>query len=197
MAVSLSLESATWVRPFLGEPLAGDAAIVREVEDGLVVAMVDVLGHGIEAHDVAVRIVDFLQRSTLSDPETLMTGLHHHLRGSRGAAAGICHINTNDGVLRYVGHGNTRARRLWQQPSRLVSKDGLIGSAIRGHNLQTMAIEPGDVLLFYTDGVTDRFDLDDYRHAISDTARSLARNVVEMFGKDYDDAACIAIRVTA
>ena len=193
----MKLESATWVRPFIGETVAGDAAIVREVEDGLVVAMVDVLGHGVEAHDVAVRIVDFLQRSTVSDPAALMTGLHQHLRGSRGAAAGICHINRNEGVLRYVGHGNTRARRFLQQSSRLVSKDGLIGTAIRGHNVQTMAVEPGDVLLFYSDGVTDRFDLDDYRHAISDTARSLARNVVEMFGKDYDDAACIAIRVTA
>lgn len=195
--MSMNLEVASWVRPFIGEAVAGDAAIVREVEDGLVVALVDVLGHGIEAHDVAVRIVDFLERSTVSDPAALMTALHQHLRGSRGAAAGICHINRNDGVLRFVGHGNTRARRLWQQPSRLVSKDGLLGSAIRGHNLQTMAIEPGDVLLFYSDGVTDRFDLDDYRHAISDTARSLARNVIEMFGKDYDDAACIAIRVTA
>ena len=193
----MNLEVASWVRPFIGEAVAGDAAIVREVEDGLVVALVDVLGHGIEAHDVAVRIVDFLERSTVSDPAALMTALHQHLRGSRGAAAGICHINRNEGILRFVGHGNTRARRLWQQPSRLVSKDGLIGSAIRGHNLQTMAIEPGDVLLFYSDGVTDRFDLDDYRHAISDTARSLARNVIEMFGKDYDDAACIAIRVTA
>ena len=57
-----------------------------------------------------------------------------------------------------------------------------------------MSLEPGDVFLFYTDGVSDRFDLDDYRHAVSDTPRSLANNVVNMFGKDHDDAACVAVR---
>jgi serine phosphatase RsbU (regulator of sigma subunit) len=58
-----------------------------------------------------------------------------------------------------------------------------------------MTLSPGDVLVFYTDGVKDRFELSDYRHAISDTPRFIARNVVEMFGKEHDDAACIAVKV--
>lgn len=193
--MSVSLDAAAHVRPLLGELVAGDAAVVRELDDGLMIGIVDVLGHGPEAYEVAVRIVEYLRDSPVTDPESLMTGLHQRLAGSRGAAAGICHIGRDDGVLRYVGHGNTRARRFWQQPVRLVSKDGLIGSAIRQHHVQTLQLAPGDVVLFYTDGVSDRFDLSDYKHAISDTPRSLAHNVVDMFGKAHDDAACIAIRI--
>ena len=41
------------VRSFLGEPTAGDAGLVIEEDNGLFVAIVDVLGHGPEAHEVA------------------------------------------------------------------------------------------------------------------------------------------------
>ena len=194
--MSVSLEAAARIRPRLGETGAGDTAVIRQVDDGLVIGMVDVLGHGPEAHAVAVRIKEFLERSTATEPSTLMNGLHELLKGSaRGAAAGICSISERDGMLRYVGHGNTRARRFWQRSTRLVSRDGLIGSAIRQHHEQSIKLAPGDIVLFYTDGVTDRFDLEDYRHAVSDTPRSLAHNVIEMFGKDHDDAACIALRI--
>ncbi len=194
MAVTVKIEAASWVRPLAGEHVGGDVAVVRELDDGLLVAMVDVLGHGPEAHELAVRIQRFIEGSAITEPGPLMAGLHEHIRGSRGAAAGICRIRRDDGTLTYVGHGNTRLRRLWQQPARLVSRDGLIGGNIRGNHMQTLKLRPGDVVIMYTDGVSDRFELDDYRHVISDTARSVARNVVEMFGKDYDDAGCIAVR---
>ncbi len=194
--MSISSDAAARVRPRLGEHGAGDTAVIREIEGGLIIGMVDVLGHGPEAHEVALRIEGYLRQSSATEPGALMTGLHELLKGQiRGAAAGIGRVSHADGTLRFVGHGNTRARRLWRQPTRLISRDGLLGSAIRPHHEQSVSLEPGDVLLFYTDGVSDRFDLDDYRHAISDTPRSLAHNVVNMFGKDHDDAACIALRI--
>mgnify|MGYP001553870270 FL=1 len=68
MAVSVSLEAAARIRPRLGEAGAGDAAVIRRFDDGLVICMVDVLGHGPEAHAVSVRIKEFLERSTATDP---------------------------------------------------------------------------------------------------------------------------------
>lgn len=191
----LRLEAAARVRPLPGEAGAGDAAVIRELPDGLLIGMIDVLGHGPEAHEVAVRIAEFLRASPVTDPAALMSGLHERLRGTRGAAAGLCRIDDETGQLTYVAHGNTRARRLWPKPTRLISRDGLIGTAIRQHQPQVLQLETGDVLLFYTDGVGDRFDLDDYRPAISDTPRALAHNVIELFGKAHDDAACIALKV--
>lgn len=189
------LQAATYIRPMPGHHVGGDAAVVREVEDGLLVTIVDVLGHGVEAHEFAVQIQSFFEATTVTDPEMLANALHARFRGGRGAAVGICHIRREDGVANYVGHGNTAARRLWRQPARMVSRDGTIGGRIRSCPSQTLKLESGDVLLMYTDGVKDRFELADYRHVISDTAPSIARNVVEMFGKGHDDAACIAVRI--
>jgi len=191
----MALEAAYYIRPMPGHYVGGDAAVVREVEDGLLVSIIDVLGHGAEAHELAVQIQSFFEATTVTDPSMLADALHARFRGARGAAVGICHIRRDDAVATYVGHGNTAARRLWRQPARMVSRDGTIGAQIRSCPAQTLKLEAGDVLLMYTDGVKDRFELADYRHVISDTTRSIARNVVEMFGKNHDDAACIAVRM--
>jgi hypothetical protein len=193
MAVTAQLDVAAFVRPMPGELVAGDATVVRELDDGLLISIVDVLGHGAEAHEFAVQIEAFFAATTVSDPAMLADALHARFRGARGAAVGICHLR-HDGVLSYVGHGNTSARRLWRQPVRMVSRDGTIGAQIRSSAAQTVKLEAGDVMVLHTDGVKDRFELADYRHLISDPARSIARNVVHMFGKDHDDAACIAIK---
>ena len=51
-----------------------------------------------------------------------------------------------------------------------------------------------DVLVLYTDGVQDRFTLDDYPQLLHDDAQTIAVTIVERFGRDYDDAACVALK---
>ena len=55
-------------------------------------------------------------------------------------------------------------------------------------------VEPGDLLVLYTDGVKDRFTADDYPGVFSHAPKEVVRNIVKRFGKDHDDAACIAVR---
>jgi serine phosphatase RsbU (regulator of sigma subunit) len=59
---------------------------------------------------------------------------------------------------------------------------------------QTLELEAGDLIVLYTDGVRDRFTSDDYPALFHHTPKDVARTIVERFGKDYDDAACIAVR---
>ena len=70
-------------------------------------------------------------------------------------------------------------------------------SAVRTPLPQEMQLDSGDVLLLYTDGVKDRFTLADYPGVLEQSVEAIARNIVERFGKDSDDAACIAVRFEA
>ncbi|UCC13988.1 MAG: SpoIIE family protein phosphatase [Gammaproteobacteria bacterium] len=191
----MNLQFGTWVRPMFGEPSGGDLAVVRDVGEALLVAIVDVLGHGAEANVVAKGIAEYLNDTEETDLLTIIETLHARLKGGRGAAVGLARILPDKGEMEYVGVGNTAARRVWRRATRLVSKDGTVGAHLRRSTPQTLQLDCGDTLLFYTDGVKDRFELADYRHLISDTPSSIARNIVELFGKDYDDAACIAVKV--
>jgi serine phosphatase RsbU (regulator of sigma subunit) len=188
------LEHYAVVRPLRGERVGGDAAIVHQLEDGLFLAIIDVLGHGPEAYEVALVAEKFLAAHHSSDLVSSMDGLNEELRGTRGAAVGLCHLDLEAGQVRYVGVGNTAARKFARTPVRLFSRDGVIGEYARTPKEQSLQLAPGEVLLLYTDGVSDRFDVEDYPGILRDDLRTVVTTVVRRFGKKHDDAACIAAR---
>ena len=98
------------------------------------------------------------------------------------------------GELRYAAIGNTVVRRIGPTPLRLVSRDGTLGHIHRTPREERMTITNKDVILFYTDGVRDHFELDRYPTIATDSAPAIAWNIIRLFGKPHDDAACIALR---
>lgn len=193
MSVGGRLDCASHIRPCAGEAVGGDTVIVKPLEDGCFVAIVDVLGHGMEAHELTGTIEAFLDQAANGDLSATLARLHEHLQGTRGAAAGLCRIS-EAGNVDYVGVGNTALRRLGSTETRLVSRDGVLGQQMRTPLPQTLTLAADEVLLLYTDGVKDRFSQHDYPAVLEHSAEEIARNIVQRFGKDYDDAACIAVR---
>ncbi|MGD2032534.1 MAG: PP2C family protein-serine/threonine phosphatase [Gammaproteobacteria bacterium] len=188
------LDYSSRVRPYPGHHVSGDAVMIRELEGVLFVAIVDVLGHGPEAHELTKVIDAYLRRYGSTDVAGLMKRLHDYLNGTRGAAMGLCTIDARSGSLQYVGVGNTVIRRFGKSETRLVSKDGVLGHNMRSLLPQALQLEPGDLVVLYTDGVSDRFTAEDYPSVLHHSAEEVARNIVQRFGKGHDDAACIAVR---
>ncbi len=88
-------------------------------------------------------------------------------------------------------------RRFGKAETRLVSKDGVLGQNMRSPLHQTLQLDPGDLVVLYTDGVSDRFTSDDYPGVLHHAPQEVASNIVQRFGKNHDDAACIAVRYNA
>ena len=98
------------------------------------------------------------------------------------------------GRVVYAGTGNTVLRRFGKIDTRLVSYDGVLGQNMRTPKLQSLQLEKGDLVVLYTDGVQDRFTAEDYPSIFHHAPKDVVRTIIERFGKDYDDAACIAVR---
>jgi len=188
------LQHSSTIRPCRGERLSGDAVVIRPLEQGLFVAIVDVLGHGPEAHELTHVIDTYLARYGSADVSGVMKRLHQHLKGTRGAVVGLCAIDAATGLIEYAGIGNTAIRRFGKAETRLVSQAGVLGHNMRTLRPQTLQLEPGDLVVLYTDGVSDRFTADDYPGVLRHPPEEVASNIVKRFGKDHDDAACIAVR---
>ncbi len=189
-----SVEYAKVNRPHCYEKVSGDAAVVLEKGHLLFAAIVDVLGHGREAHQLALAIDKFLIAHWSASVADVMNRLHRHLMGSRGAVAGLCILDRETSLLRYIGVGNTVIRRFGSGEVRLISRPGIVGGNRRTPREECMTLSPGDVVLLYTDGVKDRFQLTEYPQLLQHKAETIARTVVQRFGKEHDDAACIALR---
>ncbi len=197
MIMDQTLEHSHLVRPCRGQLLSGDAVVVRPLEQGLFLAIVDVLGHGPEAHELTHVIDAYLASYGSADVSGLMSRLHQHLKGTRGAAVGLCAIDAASGRVDYAGIGNTSLRRFGKTETRLVSQEGVLGQNMRTPRPQTLQLEPGDLVVLYTDGVSDRFTAQDYPGVLHHAPKQVAGNIVQRFGKDHDDAACIAVRYQA
>jgi negative regulator of sigma-B (phosphoserine phosphatase) len=189
-----SLEYSSLIRPCLGERVSGDAVVLRPLEGGLFAAIIDVLGHGPEAHELTQVIDTFLDRHATADVFSWLTRLHQRLKGTRGAAVGMCAVDSAAGSINYVGIGNTSFRRFGESETRLVSYDGVLGQNMRTPLQQSLKLASGDTLVLYTDGVSDRFTASDYPGLVRHAPDEVVRNILDRFGKDHDDSGCIAIR---
>lgn len=183
------------VRPCAGQMVSGDVAVVFPIAEGVFAAIADVLGHGREANALAEQIAAYLAAEAGPDLVGLMRRLHERLKGSLGPAVGIAFLEAaGGGRLRYVGVGNTCLRRFGSAETQLISRDGTVGCHLSTPREATLQLEAGDLVLLTTDGVRERFGLEDYPGLHGDSPSVLARRVVEKFGKDHDDAACLALR---
>ena len=138
--------------------------------------------------------MDFLAEQARPDLIGLMLGLHEHLRGTLGAAVGLAHLDPANGRLRHVGVGNTRLRSFGTANRRLTSRDGTVGQRLRGPVEESLVLAPGDLVLLTTDGIREHFGPESYPGLYGDTAATVARAVVARFGRDHDDASCLALR---
>ena len=187
---------ASRVRPCPGEAVSGDAVFVSQRGQGLLACIVDVLGHGPEASDLAQRIEAFLETQDGSDVAELMSRMHEEFRGSRGAAVGLCWLAPESATLIYTGTGNTALRRFSRtSDERLVSQDGVVGQNMRTPRPADLSLDAGDLIVLYTDGIQDRFSADLYPGITYQAPREVAHRLIERFGKDHDDAACIVMRL--
>ena len=194
ISANTMLEHGCTIRPCRGESVSGDTVVTRSLDEGIFVAIVDVLGHGPEAHELTHIIDNYLSRYGCWEVTRVITQLHQHLKGTRGAAVGMCAINTSTGRLDYAGIGNTSIRRFGVTETRLVSHDGVLGQNMRTPLPQSLQLAADDLVVLYTDGISDRFTFDQYPGIAHHPPTEIANNIVQRFGKDHDDAACIAVR---
>jgi hypothetical protein len=192
-AAALEIDCAAFGVPCVGERLSGDVAVIEQRDEVLFIALVDVLGHGASAYAVAKMAASFLRETWSSDPAETMLALHEELRGTRGAVAAICALDTTSGDSSFAGIGDTGVVGMGPHRPSLYSKEGILGSRIRAPQEQRFRLGPGDILILHTDGVSSEFRTTLPPHSGSMKADQLARRIVQEFRRPHDDATCIVV----
>src|SRR5262245_46849267 len=93
--VKAKVDPVGWLSvPKVGETENGDLVVVRSDEGCTMFAVVDALGHGRHAAQVASAAAKYLEVAPLSRGALhVMEGLHERLYATRGAAAMICIVS--------------------------------------------------------------------------------------------------------
>ena len=178
-------------RPRQGETVSGDAAVLVEAADGVLVAVVDALGHGPKAAETANAAAAELETFARGLGVDLLARCHERLRRTRGAAIGIARFSGATATLSWIGVGNVDGRlvRAGSGPpphtEELLVVSGLVGEELPETTETSLLVRRGDVLVVATDGIDPRFgDWID----VAGPPQRIAERILSEHAYDRDDA---------
>ncbi|MBV9950281.1 MAG: SpoIIE family protein phosphatase [Myxococcales bacterium] len=199
MTASLPADAATveWAvagAALAGEAESGDLHLVATHPDGVLLALIDGLGHGPEAA-LASRIAAALLAEHAGEPPiSLVRRCHEGLRRTRGVVMSLASVDPGQSRVTWVGVGNVEGALLRPHAGvveTIVLRGGVVGYQLPALRPEALSIRRGDTLVFVTDGVRadfrSGFPLERGPQEIADTI--LARHQ-----KSTDDACVLVAR---
>lgn len=185
-------------RPCFGEVVSGDGTLAQAVPGGFLFGILDVLGHGPQAHALARHCERWLAAHAHADLIGTVEALHRETRGSLGLALTLALADAEAGSLVAVGVGNTRLFRLGGPGICVDAQPGIVGGLnmprLRPVRLQ---IRPHDVLMLVTDGISERLDAQTLLPLRTLDVQPIAQHMLREHGKNHDDATCLVLRCPA
>jgi len=147
----MRVETAQRSRPYPGFSASGDLVVVRRDDEHVMLAVIDVLGHGPDAARVAKDAGECLMTLDLdADVETWMMQLHRGLHRSRGAAVGLGRLRGTELQLSVVG--NIEVRSAGTRVG-VVASPGIVGRRLRKLRSFSFSMSPGDRVAMHSDGL--------------------------------------------
>lgn len=176
-----------------GQTESGDAHLVARHPGGVLVAAVDGLGHGSDAAQASRIACSALDEDPGADLADLFIRAHGRLARSRGVVMSLASFG-GDGTLTWLGVGNvegTLARAGAGGSDSILLLGGVVGYQLPHLRASTTAVEPGDTLVFATDGVGSA-----HRRGVDPVLapRLLADRLMGEYAKGADDALVLVAR---
>jgi phosphoserine phosphatase RsbX len=191
------LEWGVAARGLAGAPLSGDRHRVQPFPGGVLVAVVDGLGHGPDAAEAADVAVDALGLAAHEPLIPLVQSCHQQLLRTRGAVITLVSFSALDSTMTWLGVGNVegillRADRK-ASPARetVVQWGGVVGYQLPSLRPSTLPVARGDTLVLATDGIRT-----DFAETLSlrTPPQQEADRILSQYGRDTDDALVLVAR---
>jgi serine phosphatase RsbU (regulator of sigma subunit) len=185
------LDWSVAARAFPGERDSGDASTVVPFSGGVLVGVIDGLGHGPEAAEAARVAVATLNANPDAMVMDLVRTCHNALRRTRGATLSLASFHAATGTMTWIGVGNVegalfRVDRNAPQPrDALMLRGGVVGYQLPPLRAATHHVHAGDMLVLATDGISSGFY---NRSPIGRAAAEAAEEILQRCGKQTDDA---------
>jgi len=194
-----SLEVGGFTVPFEGEARCGDAFDVALRPDGARAIVSDGLGHGDGAADASARALECFAATADLPLDEVLERLHVALKRTRGAAIAVAELDLAAREVSYAGVGNITASIIPETPASaavsMVSTHGTIGHSMRNVQTFTYTLPHRAVVVLCSDGVSARWNLDDYSELIGCHPSVIAGVIYRDFKRpNEDDVAVLVMR---
>jgi negative regulator of sigma-B (phosphoserine phosphatase) len=174
--------------------VSGDAYLITEQEDKVLIALIDGLGSGQAAAQASQKAVQCTEENSTLALSDIMTKCHRALKGTRGAVIMLMRVDFADRTVAFLGVGNVGAQARSVEPIKPISKNGIVGYRLPRLMEFRYRYTPGDLFVLHSDGISSRFLLSSWEGQEENDAQTLAEEIARRFGKDNDDVTVIVAR---
>lgn len=179
------------------QAVSGDLHLVKAFAGGMLLAVVDGVGHGEEATAAARTAVSVLEAHAQEPVIPLTKRCHEALRRTRGVVMTVASLNAIEQSVTWLGVGNVEGRLLRAEAGvghpteSVLLRGGLVGLRLPALQASVLMVTPGDLLVLATDGIHAGFDA---RNDANQGPRQIADSILARYFKGTDDALVLAAR---
>jgi anti-sigma regulatory factor (Ser/Thr protein kinase) len=183
-------------RPMRGERVSGDGYAVRDADGRRQVMLCDGLGHGPLAQAAAIAAIASFRSAPAGGSARVVEHMHQRLRHTRGVVVLVVELDPVARVARFTGLGNIfGAVAVGGQRRVLVGQPGIAGHQLPRLRELDVPLPPAATVVLHSDGLTDRWRLDDYPGLLARTPVVIAATLLRDAGVRRDDAAVLVAQV--
>lgn len=180
-----------------GETESGDLYLVKPFPYGVLVAVVDGLGHGPEAAFAAKTAEAALEDSAAESVVALLRSCHKKLMKTRGVVMSLAFFSAQDSTLTWLGVGNVEGVLVRADakahPAResVLLRGGVVGCELPPLGASVIHVFRGDTLILSTDGIRHGFAEE---LTLRDSPQQIADRILARHGRGTDDALVLVAR---
>lgn len=181
---------------FNGRTESGDQYLVEPFPNGVLVVVVDGLGHGLSAATAGKTAVATLQGHAREPVAALLKRCHKGLRRTRGVVMSLASFNALAGTMTWLGVGNVKglllyAHRANHPRERLLLRGGVVGYQLPTLRPSVLPVTRGDTLIFATDGLRSAFT---DGLVLGGPPQQMADRIFDQYRRGTDDAMVLVAR---
>jgi hypothetical protein len=184
-------------RSLPGETVSGDRYLVQPSGHGVLVAVVDGLGHGQEATSAAKTAVATLTAHADESIISLVKRCHEALLKTRGATMTVASLNVFDGTMSWLGVGPVEGHLLRADAKgtpaieNVLLRGGVVGYQLPALQAGVIPLFERDLLVLASDGIRSGFERG---LAVADPPQQIADRILAHHFKGNDDALVLVVR---
>jgi len=181
-----------------GQEDSGDLSAVLDRRSGVLIAVVDGLGHGAPAAAAARAAIAAIRSTPDEAIVPLVRNCHRELRRTRGATMSLVEIDFRANTLTWLSVGNVEAillrahAGLLPASERILQRGGVVGDRLPPLQTTVLPLSAGDTLIMTTDGIAEDFTRD---LRVTGHPQELAERICTRFSRADDDALALVARL--
>lgn len=188
-------------RTLPGETHCGDRCLVMQVWEGVLVAVIDGIGHGEEAARAARCAIETIEANATRSFSSLLQECHMRLQRTRGVVMSLAFLD-NQRTMTWMGVGNVEGRLIRRRvqyadkTEALLLRTGVVGGdaeMLPTFYPRGVALDRGDLLIMATDGIKNDFDVD---IDVAKGPKHIADDLIVNKSRPNDDALVFVGRYT-